>query len=216
MLKKLAAEFFGTFCLVLFGTGMIVVDGITQEKSGIILVSGAFGLIVYLAIRFLGSISGAHINPAVTLALGIGQRFEKDQILPYILSQIAGAFAASFCLRSYFEGDEFLGTTLPYDNCWTTAFALEFVLTFLLMTGILYIMNKRQALRGSFVGGIVFLEALFAGPYCGASMNPARSLAPAIISGHTEHLWVYLVAPLAGAIVATFVYDWFFSKRESA
>lgn len=203
-MKKYVAEFLGTFALVFCGTGAIIIH---QQTNGGISHAGiaiTFGLIVMVMIYTFGDISGAHFNPAVTIAFSIAKKFEVKYILPYVFSQVLGAFSASFVLQYLFPDNEFLGTTLPSGTV-TQSFVLEFILTFFLMLVIIHVAtgSKEQGLfAGLAVGSTVLVEAMFAGPICGASMNPARSLAPALVSGHTEHLWIYLTATTSGATAA--------------
>ena len=204
MRAKYLAEILGTFAIVFCGTGAIIIN---QETAGAITHVGVaitFGLIVMCMIYALGNISGAHFNPAVTLAFALLNKFKWKQVFPYFLSQTFGAFAASALLRLLFPANKLLGATLP-SGVWSQAFILEFILTFLLMLVILHVANgsKEQGMfAGLAIGATVLLEAMFAGPICGASMNPVRSLAPAFVSGHTQYLWVYLTATFLGALGA--------------
>ena len=160
-----------------------------------------FGLIVMSMIYALGNISGCHINPAVTIAFTIAGSFQLKEVLPYIVSQLSGAFLASVLLRYLFPHSETLGATLPAGTA-LQSFILEFILTFFLMLVIINVAtgSKEQGMfAGLAIGAVVLLEAMFAGPVCGASMNPARSVSPAVVSGHLENLWIYIVAPVAGA-----------------
>jgi aquaporin Z len=203
-MKKCVAEFIGTFALVFCGTGAIVID---QETHGAVSHAGiaiTFGLIVTCMIYALGNISGAHLNPAVSIAFTVAGKFPLQQLLPYIVSQLAGAVAASLVLKLLFPANLFLGATLPAGSA-MQSFILEFLLTFFLMLVIINVAtgSKEQGMfAGLAIGSVVLLEAMFAGPICGASMNPARSFAPAMVSGHLENLWVYLVATPAGASAA--------------
>ncbi len=203
-MRKYLAELLGTFALVFCGTGAIIIN---QEAIGVITHLGiaiTFGLIVTAMIYTFGDISGAHFNPAVTIAFWVAKEFPVSQILPYIISQAIGAFLASFTLHFLFPHNIFLGSTLPA-GLPMQSFVLEFILTFMLMLVILHVAkgSKEQGLvAGLVIGSVVLLEALFAGPICGASMNPIRSIAPAVVSGHLENLWIYILAPISGALVS--------------
>jgi aquaporin NIP len=194
MLRKYLAEFIGTFAIVFFGTGSIIVS---QETNGVITNEGIaiiFGLIVMAMVYALGNISGAHLNPAVSIAFTVANRFPAKQLFPYIISQIACGIFASLTLKLLFPLNELIGTTLPKGSD-IQSFILELILTFFLMLVIINVAigSKEQGMfAGLAIGSVITLEAMFAGPICGASMNPARSISPAIISGHTEHLWIYL------------------------
>lgn len=207
-LRAYLAECLGTFALVFCGTGAIVIN---QETAGVVSHTGiaiTFGLIVSAMIYTFGTVSGAHLNPAVTLALWVARVFPGPKILPYVLSQMAGAFAASGLLHVLFPQNTSLGVTLPSGSV-MQSFVLEWVLSFMLMLVILRVAIQKQPfeqLAGLIIGGVVLLEALFAGPVCGASMNPVRSLSPAVVSGHTEFLWLYLVAPTMGMLMAVGVW----------
>jgi aquaporin NIP len=213
-MKKYIAEILGTFALVFCGTGAIIIN---QETSGAVTHPGiafTFGLIVMVMIYALGPISGAHFNPAVTIAFTVAKRFPAKQVFPYLLSQATGALFASVVLRFLFPTSELLGTTLPAGSV-MQSFVLELILTFFLMLVIINVAtgSKEQGMfAGLAIGSTVLLEAMFAGPICGASMNPIRSLAPAIVSGHFEHLWLYILAPVIGAAFAVLV--WRFIKSD--
>lgn len=205
-MKRYLAEVIGTFALVFCGTGAIIIN---QESGGAVSQVGiglTFGFIVSAMIYSVGEISGAHLNPAVTIAFAVVKLFPVKEIFPYILSQATGAFIASVVLKILFPSNEFLGSTMPAGSE-TQSFILELILTFFLMFVIIHVAkgSKEQGMfAGLAIGSVVSLEAMFAGPICGASMNPFRSLAPAIVSGHTEHLWIYLAAPVLGAVLAVF------------
>ena len=216
MMRKYLAEFIGTFALVFFGTGAIIVS---QETNGVITSEGIaiiFGLIVMAMVYALGNISGAHLNPAVSIAFTIANRFPAKQLFPYISSQIAGGILASLTLKFLFPLNELIGTTLPKGSD-IQSFILELILTFFLMLVIINVAtgSKEQGLfAGLAIGSVITLEAIFAGPICGASMNPARSISPAIISGHTEHLWIYLLAPILGAVSSIPVWKFLVSVKS--
>lgn len=204
-MRKYLAEFIGTFGLVFCGTGAIIIDEQTHGAVGHIGVAITFGLIILAMIYSFGDTSGAHFNPAVTVAFWVARLFNGRQLLPYIASQTAGAFLATVVLKFLFPDNINLGSTIPAGSS-MQSFVLEFILTFFLMTVILNVSQGSKevgVLAGIAIGSTVGLEAMFAGPICGASMNPARSLAPAIVSGNIQTLWLYLLAPTAGAITAT-------------
>ena len=203
-MKKMFAEFFGTFCLVFAGTGAIIINDVSGGSISHVGVALTFGLIVLAMIYAVGDISGAHLNPAVTLGFFAAGRFEGRQVLPYIGSQLAGAFTGSGLLRMLFPTHTTLGTTLPAGSE-LQSFIFEFVLTGILMFVILSVSTgskERGITAGIVVGAVIALEAMFAGPICGASMNPARSIAPAVVALQFSSLWLYVVAPVCGAIVA--------------
>lgn len=203
-MKKYIAEAIGTFALVFCGTGAIIIDQETKGTVSHVGIAITFGLIVMAMIYALGNISGAHLNPAVSIAFAVAKRFPAKQLLPYIVSQIAGAVLASLILKFLFPANDFLGSTIP-QGVPLQSFVIEFLLTFFLMLVIINVAtgSKEQGMfAGLAIGSTVLLEAMFAGPISGASMNPARSLAPAIISGHIEHLWIYLTATIIGAAAA--------------
>ncbi|PYK10144.1 MAG: aquaporin, partial [Verrucomicrobia bacterium] len=202
-MKRLAAEFIGTFALVFAGAGAIVIDETTGGGVTHVGVALTFGLIVLAMIYTVGDISGAHLNPAVSLGFFAARRFPFREVIPYIASQCGGALAAGGVLRLLFPQNEMLGATLPAGSV-TQSFLLELILTAILMFVILGVSTgaaEKGITAGIVVGAVIGLEAMFAGPICGASMNPARSLGPALLSGHFEYLWVYLLAPAMGACV---------------
>jgi len=204
MNRRLRAEFLGTFVLVFAGTGAIVFDSVNPGKIGHVGVALSFGLVVMAMIYAVGSVSGAHLNPAVTLGLWRAKLVPARDVPPFLLAQFAGAFAASGLLAAMFPDHATLGATLPNGPPWHS-FVLEVWLTAVLLFVILAVVVAKpevQSLGGVIVGGVIALEALFAGPICGASMNPARSLAPAVVSGSLDHLWIYMVAPVLGALIA--------------
>ncbi|MEX0703735.1 MAG: aquaporin [Planctomycetales bacterium] len=204
MRRKLVAECIGTFALVFAGTGAITIDAVTGgtiTHAGIAL---TFGLVVMAVIYAIGDVSGAHINPAVTIGFWAARRFPGAAVGPYVAAQCAGAFLASGLLWLLFPRAETLGATLPA-GAWQQSFVLETVLTWLLMFVILSVSTGAQekgTMAGAAIGAVVAFEAMFAGPICGASMNPARSLAPAAVTADFAHLWIYLTAPTLGAVLA--------------
>jgi aquaporin Z len=217
-MHKYVAEAVGTFALLFAGTGAIIVN---QMTDGVVTHPGiaiTWGLIVTAMIYSIGEVSGAHINPAVTLAFWIARRFPGSQVIPYIAAQLIGALAASISLRLIFPENELLGATLP-SGSWSQSFVLEIVLTFLLMFVVLGVTTgakEKGILAGVAIGGTVALDAMFAGPICGASMNPARSIAPALVSGHLRDLWIYIVAPIVGAAIAIPIHHQIYGKAHQS
>lgn len=203
-LKKYIAELIGTFGLVFCGTGAIIINDVTGGIVSHVGIAITFGLIVTVMIYAFGSISGAHINPAVSIAFSITDRFERKKLIGYIIAQILGAILASAILKMLFQEHEHLGTTSPFGS-WQQTFVLEFILTYFLMLVILFVSQNESISQftGIAVGGTVLLEAMFAGPITGASMNPARSLAPALVSGNLSDLWIYVCSTILGALMAS-------------
>lgn len=203
-MKKYIAEFTGTFALVFSGTGAIVINEQTHGTITHVGIAITFGLIVMAMIYTYGETSGAHFNPAVTIAFAIAKLFPAKQIAPYIFFQIGGAIAASVLLKYLFPENINLGSTIPAGSN-KQSFILELILTNVLMTVILNVSQGSKeigVMAGIAIGATILLEAMFAGPICGASMNPARSLGPALISGNLHTVWIYLAAPTLGAIIA--------------
>jgi aquaporin Z len=204
MKKQCLAEFLGTFTLVFAGTGAIVINAASHGAIGHAGIALTFGLVVMAMIHTFGDVSGAHLNPAVTIAFAVARRFAWRDVPGYLGAQFGGALAASILLNGLYPYDATLGATLPAGSE-MQSFVLELVLTAILMLTILSVSTgakEKGITAGITIGGVIALEAMFAGPACGASMNPARSLAPALISDHVEHLWIYLLAPVLGALLA--------------
>jgi aquaporin Z len=203
-MKKYGAEVLGTFALVFAGTGAIVINDVSGGAVTHVGIALTFGLVVLAMVYAVGDISGAHLNPAVTLGFVIARWMGAQEAARYITSQIVGAVGASAVLRFLFPLNQTLGMTQPAGSA-MQSFVLEFLLTAILMLVILSVSDgakEKGITAGIAIGGVIALEPLFAGPICGASMNPARSLAPALITAHFNSLWIYLVAPIAGAICA--------------
>lgn len=203
-MKKLTAEFIGTFILVFAGTGAIVINDLSGGTITHLGVAVTFGLVVLAMIYALGEISGAHLNPAVTLGFFLARRFEASRVLPYVSSQLLGAIAASLCLKLMFSAHQTLGATRPSGSS-LQSLVMEIILSGILMFVILSVSTgakEKGMTAGIAIGAVIALEAVFAGPISGASMNPARSLAPALISARLEHVWIYLTAPIIGAALA--------------
>ena len=204
LMRKLTAEFLGTFGLVFAGTGAIVINEVSGGAITHVGIALTFGLIVLAMIYCFGDVSGAHLNPAVTIGFCVARRFPLGEVPGYVLAQFAGAFVASGLLRVLFPQNATLGATLPAGPAFQS-FILEIVLTFLLMLVVLSVSTgakEKGITAGIAVGAVIALEAMFAGPICGASMNPVRSLAPALVSGQLASLWIYLIAPVIGVLIA--------------
>ncbi len=204
-MKKYAAEFLGTFIMVFCGCAAMIINSLTGAitHSGVAI---TWGLVVMSMIYAFGEISGAHFNPAVTVAFAYAKKFSWKEVPKYVIAQFLGALAAAYMLLFLFPESEFLGGTNliegfnPYK-----AFVLELLLTYFLMVVIINVSTGSKeigTMAAIAVGAVILLEAMFAGPITKASMNPIRSLAPAIASGQFKHLWLYLIAPFIGALLA--------------
>ncbi len=205
MLRKYFAEVIGTFVLVFTGCGAIVVNDLYGGALGHVGICLVFGLVVMALIYAVGNISGAHFNPAVTLGFFFAGRLPARAILPYLASELGGALGAAVLLKLLFPAHPTLGATLPGDNL-VTAFVLEVVLSFILMFVILNVSSgamEKGIMAGAAIGATVMLCALFGGPISGASLNPARSLGPALVSGQLAHSWLYVIAPVLGAALSS-------------
>lgn len=203
-MKKYISEFIGTFALIFCGTGAMTINEVSGGEVTHVGVAITWGLIVMAMIYAFGEISGAHFNPAVTISFAYAKKFAWKEVPKYISAQLLGAIAASGILWVLFPTSEFYGATLPSIEAWR-AFILELLLTFFLMLVIINVSTGSKevgTMAGIAIGGVVLLEAMFAGPMTKASMNPARSIAPALVSGHFEHLWLYITAPVLGALLA--------------
>jgi aquaporin NIP len=205
--QALVAEFIGTFFLVFAGTGAIVVDGMTHAVThvGVALV---FGLVIAAQVYAFGHVSGAHFNPAVTIGFWAAREFAGARVPFYVCAQLTGAVAASVVLRMIFGNVASLGVTLP-NGPESASFWLELLMTSLLLLVILGSAVHGRAIKsfaGIAIGSTIALDALFGGPVSGASMNPARSLGPALVAGIWRAQWIYLIAPIAGAVLAVLIY----------
>ncbi|MEZ6045934.1 MAG: MIP family channel protein [Planctomycetaceae bacterium] len=207
-MNRYISEFLGTFFLVFAGTGAVITNTVNPNTVTPLGIGIVFGLIVMVIIYTIGEYSGAHINPAVTIAFWSCGRFPAKDVLPYIIAQCLGALVASGVLRFLFGLVGSLGGTAPYEGgTEMQSFIMEVILTSLLMYTVMCVSTGSKevgTLAGIAIGGLIALEAIFAGPICGASMNPARSLGPAVVSGQMHVLWIYLIAPVLGALLGVF------------
>lgn len=203
MATKYLSEYVGTFLLVFAGTSAIVLNDVSGGAVTNLGIALVFGLAVAGIIYAFGDLSGAHINPAVTIALWHARRFDGKEVIPYVSSQLAGALSASAVVYLLFATHPTLGATLPSGTS-TESFTIETLMTFLLVLTVITTVagSQRKGTVAVAVGSVVGLEAWFAGPISGASMNPARSIGPALLSGHLGDLWIYIAAPIIGAWLA--------------
>ena len=216
-LKPFLAEMLGTFMLVFAGTGAIIINDISGGAIGHLGIAATFGLIVLTVIYTYGDISGAHINPAVTLAFWATGRLKLKKVFSYVAAQLVGAIIASILLGALFPSHETLGSTLAGKYLWQTL-VLEIITTWWLVTVILHVSTgakEKGLVAGIVISSVVCLEAIFAGPISGASMNPARSIAPALISGHLNQLWIYLLGPVSGSLLAVLNFNYFETKSRT-
>ena len=203
-MKKYISEFIGTFSMIFCGTGAMTVNEVTGGDVTHVGIAITWGLIVMAMIYAFGETSGAHFNPAVTIAFAYAKKFAWKEVPKYIIVQVLGALTASLILWYLFPSSEYLGATIPTVDV-GRAFVMELLLTFFLMVVIINVSAGSKEIgiiAGIAVGAVVLLEAMFAGPITNASMNPARSIAPAIVAGKMQHLWMYILAPILGAILA--------------
>jgi aquaporin Z len=208
--SKFLAELIGTFCLVFAGTGAVVVDQATGGRVTSLGIGLVFGLIVLAMIYAIGRVSGAHMNPAVTVGFCAAGRHKASEIAPYVAAQLLGAVAASATLKLMFLGQATtLGLTLPSGSV-AQSFMMELILSFILMFVIMGVATDDRAegaMAGIAIGAVIALEAVFGGPISGASMNPARSFAPALLTGNFSRHWIYWAAPMLGAAIGARAYQ---------
>ncbi len=213
--RALVAEAIGTFALVFAGCGAIMVDAKTGAL-GHVGVAITFGLVIMAMIYAVGHVSGAHFNPAVTFSFALSRHFPRRQIVPYWAAQLTGALVAAAVLRGSLGNIAHVGATYPTGSD-RQAFLWEAVLSFFLMFVIMAVATDTRAVGEAAaiaIGGTVGLDAMFGGPITGASMNPARSLGPGIVAGDLHAIWIYLLAPIAGASLAALVYSFVRGERD--
>lgn len=209
-IQKLMAEVLGTYFLIFAGCAAVVVNVNNEKVVSLPGISMVWGLAVMVLVYSLGHISGAHFNPAVTIAFATCKRFPLKQVPAYVLAQVIGSTLAAGTLRLLFSGphDVFAGTSPQGSDL--QAFGVEFIITFYLMFIISGVATDNRAigeLAGLAIGATVLINVMFAGPITGASMNPARSLGPAIVSNHYKGIWIYLMSPTLGAVSGAWVYN---------
>ncbi|NVK22045.1 MAG: MIP family channel protein [Kangiellaceae bacterium] len=214
-MRNYIAEYLGTFMLIFAGTGAMIINDVSGGAITHVGVALTWGMIVAAIIYSVGDISGAHLNPAVTIGFAVAKRFPVKEVTPYIIAQLAGAFSASLILAWLFPEHGTLGSTIPTVTP-EKALVIELILTFILMFVIMHVAfgaKEKGLMAGAAIGTTVGLEAMFAGPVTNASMNPARSIAPAVVSGNLEHLWFYIVATIAGAVLAVWVSQYLMDSK---
>lgn len=211
LLRRNIAELLGTFAIVFSGCGAVMV---ASRFPGVMPPMGVpiiFGIVVTIMIYSLGHLSGAHFNPAVTLAFALIKKFSWSEVPFYLISQVLGAFLAIILLKFMLPMGEAFGATFPSGITPYQAFAWEFLMTFFLMFVVMGVATDSRAqgvMAGLAIGATVTLNALVGGPITGASMNPARSFAPNFFEGRMDVLWIYWTAPFLGAVAAAFLYEW--------
>lgn len=221
LFRRCVAELIGTFILIVGGCGAVMVNQATATDSqpGVLTLTGialVWGLLVMSLASALGDLSGCHINPAVTVGFAVAKRFPWKEVAPYIAAQVVGAFAAILFLKVLFPTNTTLAATAPTGEVWQS-FMLEVFLTWFLMLAVLGVSTgakEKGITAGIAVGGVIALEVLVGGPISGASMNPARSLAPAVVSGNMGTIWVYVFAPVLGAVLAVPTYSFLANGRR--
>lgn len=215
-MKKYTSEFLGMFTLIFCGTGAVIVNQQTNGALGLQGIATLWGLVIIALIYAFGDISGTHINPAVTVAFAVDKKFAWKEVPPYILAQFFGALAASSLLHFLFPQNETLGITRP-SGSELQSFVLEIVMMFILMLVILRVSvgaKEKGITAGIAIGGTVWLLVLFGGPISNTSLNPTRSIAPAIVSGNFQSIWIYLTAPFIGSLLAVAVHRFIHSAEE--
>jgi MIP family channel proteins len=216
--RRAAAEALATFALVFAGCGAIVADSRYDGALGTVGTALVFGLIIMVMVYATGHLSGAHINPAVTLAFTVTRHFPGRDAVAYIAAQVLGAIAGAVLLLAVWtDKPGGLGATVPSVGT-SSALVYEIVLTAFLMFVIMAVATDTRAVGAAAaiaIGGTVGLDALFGGPVTGASMNPARSLGPAVAAGEWTDAWIYLLGPALGAVAGAFAYELVRGEQEA-
>jgi len=208
--RRAAAEGLAAFALVFAGCGAIVADSVYGGALGTVGIALVFGLVIMTMVYAVGHLSGAHINPAVTVAFTLTRHFPAREAAVYVAAQLAGAVLGALLLAAVWtDHPADLGATVPSVGS-GSALAYETALTALLMFVIMAVATDTRAVGAAAaiaIGGVIGLDALFGGPVTGASMNPARSFGPALVSGEWSQLWIYLLGPVAGAALGAIAYQ---------
>jgi len=207
-MKKYLSEYLGTFILLFVGTGSVIVNQHTNGALGLPGIAAVWGFVIIALIYSFGDLSGAHFNPAVSIAFAVDHRFAWKEVPAFLMAQLSGALSASYVLHLLFPENETLAITQP-SGTWAQSFILELLMTFILMLVILRVSTgakEKGITAGIAIGGTVWMLVLFGGPISGTSLNPTRSLAPALVTGNFNALWIYLTAPLAGTLSGVFVH----------
>lgn len=207
-MKRYLSEYLATFILLFTGMGSVIVDQTMGEALGLPGIAAVWGLVIIALIYAFGDISGAHLNPAVTVAFAVDKRFEWKEVPFFVIAQLAGALSASLLLKFLFPASDTLGITRPAGRE-VQSFILEVLMAFIIMMVILRVSvgaKEKGITAGIAIGATVWLLVLFGGPVSGTSLNPTRSLAPALVSGHFDSLWIYLTAPFIGMISAVYAH----------
>lgn len=217
LLRRSVAELVGTFVLVMAGCGAVMVN--TQTGAlGHVGVAFAFGMSILTMIAAVGHISGGHFNPAVTIAFALTRHLPWRDVLFYVIGQLIGAILAALTLRVLIGDVANLGTTLPSGTA-LQSFGVEILLSATLMFVIISVATDTRAVGAPAalaIGFTILLDALWGGPISGASMNPARSLGPALVSGVLTDQWIYLIAPIIGTALGGFLYQWIRQEKPAA
>lgn len=220
LLRKAGAELVGTFVLVLAGCGAIMVNTITNGALGHIGIAFTFAMAILTMIAAVGHISGGHFNPAVTIAFALTRHLPLRDTVAYIIGQFIGAILAALTLRLLIGDVASLGVTLPGAQFTAgQAFGVEILLTAVLMFVIISVATDTRAVGAPAaiaIGFAILLDALWGGPISGGSMNPARSLGPALVAGVLTDQWIYLIAPIIGAAIGGFLYQWLRQEKPAA